>query len=94
MSAAVQFSIVDHLVVQTYVVAGRDRTFSHYEIQFARTEKDPRTILLTNDDALYEAALAAEASGDRVDAAWRPGTRRGGATAQLLVAMRPHQEAA
>ena len=94
MSAPFRFSINDHLVVQTYVVAGRDRQFSHYEIQFAVDPKAPRVVLLTNDDGLYEAALAAEGTEQRVDAAWRAGTRRGGQTAQLLVAMRPHVEAA
>lgn len=95
MSAEVRFNVVDHLVVQTYVVfGGRDKRFSHYEIQFAPAEKAPRLILLTSDDAIYEAALAAECTAQRVDAAWRPGTRRGGQTVQLLCAMRLHQEAA
>ncbi len=89
-----RFTILDHLVVQTFVVAGRDRTFSHYEIHFAPTEKAPSVVVLTTDEALYAAALAAEGTDERVDAAWRPGKRRGGQTAQLLVAMRPHQEAA
>lgn len=90
-----RFSILDHLVVQTYVVfGGRDRSFSHYEIQLAPTEKASRVILLTDDDAIYQAALHLEGSEDRVDASWRAGTRRGGQTAQMLVAMRPHQEAA
>lgn len=90
-----RFTILDHLVVQTYVVfGGRDRSFSHYEIQLAVDPKAARVILLTDDDAIYTAALHLEGSEDRVDAAWRPGTRRGGQTAQRLVAMRPHQEAA
>lgn len=94
MSTPVRFTILDHLVVQTYVVAGRDRVFSHYEIHFAPAEKAPAVVLLTNDKAIYEAALAAEGTDQRLDAAWRPGTRRGGQTAQLLVALRPHHEAA
>lgn len=89
-----RFTILDHLVVQTYVVAARDRSFSHYEIQLAPTEKAPRVILLTTDDAMYAAALAAEGAETRMDAAWRAGTRRGGQTAQLLVALRAHREAA
>lgn len=95
MSASARFSILDHLVVQTYVVhRGRETAMSHYEIQLAMDPKAARVVLMTNDGALYEAALAAEGSDERVDVAWRAGTRRGGQTVQLLVAMRPHQEAA
>jgi hypothetical protein len=95
MSAPARFTILDNLVVQTYVVhGGRDRAFSHYEIHLAPTEKAARVILLTTDELWYVPALAAEGTDLRVDAAWRAGTRRGGQTAQLLVAMRPHQEAA
>lgn len=90
-----RFTILAHLVVQTFVVfGGRDRSFSHYEIQLAPTEKAPRVILLTDDDAMYQRALAAEGTEEYFDAAWRPGTRRGGQTAQMLVALRAHQEAA
>jgi len=95
MSTEVRFNVVDHLVVQTYIVhRGRERQMSHYEIQLAGAEKAARLVLLTNDDALYETALAAEGTEQRVDAAWRPGTRRGGQTVQLLCALRQHQEAA
>lgn len=95
MSEPIRFNVTFHLVVQTYVVfGGRAKAFSHYEIQLAPTEKADRLILLTTDDALYELALAAEGTEQRIDAAWRAGTRRGGQTAQLLVAMRPYAEAA
>lgn len=88
-----RFTILDHLVVQTYVVF-RNQKFSHYEIHLAPTESAPRKVLLTNDDALYTAALHAEGTEQLFDAAWRPGTRRGGQTAQMLVALQAHQEAA
>ena len=94
MSTDVRFNVVDHLVVQTYVVHRGRGALSHYEIQLAVDPKGPRVVLLTNDEAIYEAALAAEGTDARIDAAWRPCKRRGGQVAQLLCAIRRHQEAA
>jgi hypothetical protein len=90
-----RFAVVDHIIAQTFVVY-RGREWSHYEIQLALDggPKTPRLIFLTNDKALYQAALALEGTEQRVDASWRPGRRQNGQVAQVLSALRVHQEAA
>lgn len=90
-----KFPIVDHLIVRTLVVY-HGRQFSHHEIHLARDEAPTTTpiVLLTIDAPLYDQALALEGTDQRVDAAWRAGKRRDGCVAQLLIALRPHEEAA
>jgi len=95
-SGADRFSVLDVIVVQTYFVRRRPTDDPFFEVQVARDAqaKTPRSAFLTRDEALYETALALEASEERVDLAWKPGRRQNGQVAQLLVAVRPHREAA
>jgi hypothetical protein len=99
-SGADRFSVLDVIVVQTYFVRRRPTDEPFFEIQVAPSRerwgesKTPRSVFLTRDEALYETALVLEASEERVDLAWKPGRRQNGQVAQLLVAVRPHREAA
>lgn len=95
MTQTVRYTIQAHLVVDTYIVhRGREHEPSHYEIHLATEPTAPRAVYITNDEAIYESALAIEGTEHRIDAAWRPGRRPNGKMAQLLVAIRQHREAA
>lgn len=95
MTETVRYTLLAQLVVDTFIVhRGREHQPSHYEIHLATEPNAPRAVYITDDAALYESALAIEGTEHRVDAAWRPGRRPNGKTAQLLVAIRQHREAA
>ena len=85
-----EYTTRNKVVVNTAIVCrGRELPPVHFQIDLAETDnvREKRYVFITRDADLYEDALAAEGTGERIDATWVIGQKWNGQPAQVLTAL-------